>query len=148
MSESTSCGLFRRLAAICYDSLLLLALLMIVTAALLTLTGGHAIQSNNLLYDLCLLACSYLYFTWQWIHGGQTLGMRAWKIKVLTLDNNKLGWPRASSRFFYSLFSWAILGIGFIWSLFEKDKMTLHDRLSKTKLTVKRGTGYGSRGSA
>ena len=136
MSDSTSCGLFRRLAAICYDSLLLFALLIIATAILFPITGGNAIESSNPLYDLYLLACSYLYFTWQWIHGGQTLGMRAWKIKVKTLDNNELVWLNASIRFICSILSWLIAGIGYFWSLFEKNNMALHDRWSKTKLIV------------
>ena len=100
---------------------------------------GDAIGSNNAIYDIYLLVCSYLYFTWQWVHGGQTLGMRAWKITVKTLDNNKLGWQSASIRFISSILSWLIAGIGYFWSLFEKNKMALHDQISKTKLIVQTG---------
>ncbi|MEN8260121.1 MAG: RDD family protein, partial [Pseudomonadota bacterium] len=75
-------GFFRRLGAIFYDSLLLLSVLFVATALILPFNEGEAFHSNQHYYPLFLLILSLLFFGWFWTHGGQTLGMRAWKIKV------------------------------------------------------------------
>lgn len=131
------CGLLRRFSAIFYDSLLLLSLLFFATVILLPFTGGKAIESNNILYSGYLLLCGYVYFTWQWIHGGQTLGMKAWKIIVISNDSKPLDWKSASLRFLLATISLSALGTGFIWALFDPDKLTFHDRYSKTILIKK-----------
>ena len=76
----------------------------------------------------------FVFFGWFWTHGGQTLGMRAWRLKVTTEDGKGLNWSRAFLRFLLAGLSWLILGLGFIWALFDKRRQTLHDRLSKTML--------------
>jgi uncharacterized RDD family membrane protein YckC len=75
-------GLLRRLAAIFYDSILLAAVLFFSTLIIMPLTHGHAIASGNILFKIYIYGICYLYFIWQWTHGGQTLGMLAWKIKL------------------------------------------------------------------
>ena len=60
MNEPRPAGLLRRLAAICYDSLVLAALVMLVTAALLVFTGGVAISAGNPAYRILLLVVSVL----------------------------------------------------------------------------------------
>jgi uncharacterized RDD family membrane protein YckC len=73
----------RRLGAILYDSFLLVALLMLATALLLLLNGGQPIPPHTFLYQAYLLVVAYLYFDYCWRHGGQTLGMKAWKIRCV-----------------------------------------------------------------
>ena len=75
------------MAAIVYDLFLLTAVLFVATAIALPLNAGAAFTSGQYLYPVYLLAVSFLFFGWFWTHGGQTLGMRAWKIIVL----NRLG---------------------------------------------------------
>jgi len=128
------CNLFRRLLAICYDCLLLAGLLFVATALLLPFTGGTAIHSGNYLYLLYLILCCYGYFGWQWTHGGQTLGMRAWKVRLYGPDFGKVDWPVASKRFVLAMLSWLLCGAGFIWALFDKDSLALHDRYSGSAL--------------
>jgi uncharacterized RDD family membrane protein YckC len=83
-TDATPVALPTRLAAILYDMILLFSLLFAVTLFLiLPLTHGNAITGNNIFYQLLLLLLMYIYFTWQWCHGGQTLGMRAWKIRLV-----------------------------------------------------------------
>jgi uncharacterized RDD family membrane protein YckC len=122
------------LAAIFYDCLLLTAVLFVATAALIPFIGGNAIESGNLAYSAFLLLISYLYFCWHWITGGQTLGMRSWHIFVNTESMQKPNWKQATLRFFSALLSLSLLGLGFLWSLFDKNKLALHDHLSKTRL--------------
>ncbi len=98
--------------------------------------GGDAIESGNLSYNVFLLLISYLYFAWHWVKGGQTLGMRSWHIFVINDSMQKPNWKQASLRFFSALLSLLLLGLGFLWSLFDKNKLALHDHLSKTRLIV------------
>ena len=132
-----ACSFLRRLAAICYDSLLLTAVLFAASFALLPFTDGNAIASGNFFYKLFLLALAYLYFTWHWVKGGQTLGMRSWHVFVVDEAGHRPGLRPGSIRFVSAFISWALLGLGFIWALFDHNKQALHDRISKTRLVVK-----------
>ena len=80
------CSMFKRLASIFYDSLCLFSLFFLATLILIFFTKGESITSNNIAYDLFLALITYLYFVWQWTHGGQTLGMRSWKIRLYQDD--------------------------------------------------------------
>jgi uncharacterized RDD family membrane protein YckC len=130
------CGLLRRFAAISYDLLLLAALDFIATAILLIFTSGVAVDSSNTFFKLYLLLIAWLYFAWQWTHGGQTLGMRAWKIRLYTADNGPVSWPVATKRYLFALLSWLFAGAGFLWALFDRNKLTFHDRYSKSRLLL------------
>ncbi len=134
----SDCALWRRVAAIFYDAMLMFAVLFIATAVLLPFSGGEAIGSGNPLYCLYLLLIGCLYFTWQWVHGGQTLGMRAWRVRVAADGDRPPSWCRAAGRCLAAILSWALLGGGFIWALFDPHRRTLHDRLSRTRLVMVR----------
>ena len=127
-------GLPRRLAAIAYDACLLFALLFVATALLLPFTGGQAIGPGNGIYLLYLLGVSYLYFGWFWTHGGQTLGMRAWHMRVRTISGGALSWRRAGTRFIAALLSWGACGAGFLWAAVDAERRSWHDRLSGSVL--------------
>jgi len=127
-------GFLRRLAAACYDAFLLLAIWFFATAIALPFNAGQAFASDQFFYPLYLLIISFVFYGWFWTHGGQTLGLRAWKIKVSTLDGQSLNWQQAGIRFIGGLLSWACLGLGFFWCLFDKNGQCWHDYLSKTRL--------------
>lgn len=118
-----------------YDGALLISVLFLATALLMPFTGG-AIATGNQLFRIYLLIWSYLYFCWPWVKGGQTLGMRAWRIRVSHVDGGRLGWEHATLRFFLAIISWLLAGTGYLWSLFDEQKRTLHDRLSRTRLDI------------
>ena len=97
-------GLSRRLAALCYDLLLVIALAFAATFALLPLTRGEAILASTpgglgLLYRALLLLLAFGYFGGSWTHSGQTLGMKAWRIELVTAAGDRLRWPAAMTRF-------------------------------------------------
>lgn len=119
------CNLLRRLAAIFYDCLLLTAILFVATAILVSLIGGNAIEGGNIVYNAFLLLISFFYFSWHWVKGGQTLGMRSWHIFVMNESMQVINWKQASLRFLYALLSLLLLGSGFAWSLFDKKKICL-----------------------
>ena len=92
-------GLFRRLGAIFYDSLLLIATWFLFTIFALPLTMGEAIPAGNILYRLYLLLIALAFFGGFWTHGGQTLGMRAWRIKVQQPNGQLITWRQVLLRF-------------------------------------------------
>lgn len=129
-------GLLRRLAAIFYDTLLLFSVLFFATFLVLPFTRGEAVSPHHPLYTTYLFLIAFFYFAWPWVRSGQTLGMRAWRIRVQQYDGSGLTWRHALLRFLAAIASWAVLGLGFLWSLIDKDGMTWHDRFSETCLVV------------
>jgi uncharacterized RDD family membrane protein YckC len=127
-------GLLRRLGAILYDSLLLLALLFMVTIPFIALRGGEAVEPDTPSYQLSLLAVAYLYFVGFWCRVGSTLGMRSWRLRVEGDGRRLPTVAEASVRFFVAVMSWLCLGLGFLWQLVDKDRLTWHDRASGTRL--------------
>ena len=136
-------GLVRLLGALLYDSMLLFAVLFAATAAALPISGGEAFHPNHPVYTAYLLAVSYVYFGWCWTRTGRTLGMRAWHIRLQGPDGGRVTWTQALGRFVFALLSWALLGAGFLWVAFDRDRLSLHDRLSGTSLTVDRTVDTG-----
>lgn len=131
-------GLLRRLAALLYDALLLFALLFAATVPVLILTDGEAVGSNDAAYTAWLLVVSYLYLGWCWTKSGQTLGMRVWKFRVCTRDGARLDWRHALARFIAALVSIGAAGLGLFWVALDRDRQSLHDRISGTVLEMVR----------
>ena len=130
-------SLARRIAAMTYDTFAVLALLFFCTLPLVIALQGQAIAAENPFYFGYLLLCAYFYFGISWTRGGQTLGMRAWKIKVIKRvadKNTDLTALDALKRFVFAGLSWLCLGLGFLSALIDKDRLTWHDKLSHTRL--------------
>jgi uncharacterized RDD family membrane protein YckC len=117
-----------------YDLLLLTSIYFFSTLVLLPFNSGQPIEPGNLPYDIYLMVMTYLYFTWQWTHGGQTLGMRAWKIRLRQHDGGNVTWHDASLRFLLALLSGLAFGTGFFLALIKPERMAFHDRYSNTRL--------------
>ena len=133
------CPLWRRFGAIIYDTLLLICIVFIAWQPVPLLPDnlpdvlGRAIRLGYLI-SIC-----FIFLGWFWCHGGQTLGMKAWKIKLINnnqLENHPVRWKSAWMRFIVATFSWLCLGIGFWWALFNSEKLTWHDQFSHTKLIL------------
>ncbi len=130
-------GFWRRIAAISYDCLLLLAACFLATAIALPLNNGEAFHSGQYVYPGYLLVISFTYFGWFWTHGGQTPGMKAWKLKLISSNYpsvSNISWKLAAIRFIAAVLSWIILGVGFAAILFSKQKLAWHDRLSSSSI--------------
>lgn len=122
---------FKRLAALFYDSLLLIALLILATALAFWLKGG-AVPAESVFFRLYLLLVAGLFFIGFWMAGGQTLGMQTWRLRVQRQDGRPLGFWQALLRFLLAVPSVGCFGIGLLWILIDRDKLALHDRLSGT----------------
>lgn len=137
ISDLPHCSLLRRLAAILYDSLLLLALLFIASAIHLAISGsGDARTTTDIVRSIFMVLIAFAFFGWFWLHGGQTLGMRAWRIRLQNRGGGPITPWQAMLRFLVAIVSWLAFGLGFLWSLFDKEKLTWHDRYSMTELVV------------
>lgn len=124
----------RRLGSLLYDALTFTAL-WLLAAALFTSIAGEALPgwSRGLLQgaSIALIAA---YFTWCWSHGGQTLAMRTWRLRLVMRGGASVRMSRALLRFLLAIPSVGFAGIGLAWALFDRDRQYLHDRLAGTQL--------------
>ena len=124
-------GLFRRLVAMFYDTLLLLSVLLLATAVVLLLRRGE-LDPQNPLFQTYLFLIWFGFFAWFWTHGGQTLGMRAWKLRLQRRDGGPITLWQALLRFLVAFPSLLLLGLGLLWMLVDRDRMTWYDRFSES----------------
>jgi uncharacterized RDD family membrane protein YckC len=135
-------GLLRRLAAIFYDWLLLIGVMIVASLPIVWLMGGAPSTGvAHATFRLYLLAIAFAFFAWFWTHGGQTLGMRVWRLRLVSANGGPVSWGQASRRFLAAFVSLACLGLGFLWILHDHERRAWHDRLSGTHLQLlpKRG---------
>lgn len=137
-------SLFRHIAVVVYDLLLLAAVLLLASAIAVAvnavLVGGEAIASGNPFFFFYLLAVSFLFYGWFWTHGGQTLGMRTWKVFLLSDNQHGISWKQAFLRFITVMPSWLFLGIGFWPQWFGKKPKSWPDLVSHTYLQYDKNT--------
>ncbi|MCC6074777.1 RDD family protein [Pseudomonas sp. GCM10022188] len=138
-------SLIRRLAAMFYDFLLCVALLLVVGLIyqqgilrlvysgeeLMALSQAGALDVDPILASLMLVSL-FAFFAKFWTHNGQTLGMQVWGIRVQNPDGSAIDLWQALLRFFVAIASWLCLGLGYLWMLWDKDKRTWHDRYSES----------------
>ncbi|AJG15495.1 MULTISPECIES: RDD family protein [Pseudomonas] len=139
-------GLGRRLAAMFYDFLLCTALLIVTAGAykmiqmaiigearMRELTEAGALDGDPLLSTV-LLFVLFGFFAKFWTHGGQTLGMQVWGVRVQNADGTAISLWQALLRFVVSIASWLCLGLGFFWALIDKRQRGWHDIYSESQL--------------
>lgn len=137
MTETnTRPGPLRQLMVMLYDLLLLISALLLATVIPVVLNRGEAIEPGNPIFLLYLLLVSLFFYGWFWTHGGQTLGMRAWKVYLVGQSQVEVSWQQATMRFAVAIISWLCLGLGFFWQWLSKDKLSWHDLLSGTQLIL------------
>ena len=135
--EYTHPSLFRRLAAIIYDSILLVAIVMIcfIPVPILSESFRQSV-AGKLLLQVYILLILFVFYGWFWTHRGQTLGMRAWRIMVVKNDGSGLTWAVAFKRFLICCVSVGAFGLGLILCLFHPKNMSFHDLYSGSKLIM------------
>lgn len=136
-----SAGVLRRLGAMFYDLLLVIAVMMVVTAVLLPLTGGEAITNERFgaweyAYRLLLLAIVILFFGMFWTRRGQTLGMQAWRLRIQREDGGQLSWLDVFKRLGAATVSLCLAGIGYWWIWIDRDRLAWPDRWTRTRVVV------------
>ncbi len=131
-SQYPPAPLFKRLAAMLYDSLLVLALWMVIGALGVAFNGGEAVTGPVL--NSALFLVTFLFFMLFWTRSGQTLGMLAWKIRIQTPEGQAISGLQALLRFFCAAVSAACLGAGYWVMLIRADQTTWHDRYSDSRV--------------
>jgi uncharacterized RDD family membrane protein YckC len=137
--SGASAGFGRRVAALVYDSFLLAALLMIFTGAALFFTHGEAVVPGTAgawvyVYRAGLLLVIAGYYLLNWLRSGQTLGMRAWRIRTVSASGNPLTLKPAILRAGFGFLAWAPAALGVLWLYLDPEHLALHDRLSRTRV--------------
>ena len=130
--SSTPASLWLRLAAAIYDLFPLIALWMLTAGLALLLVQGqvdlaHPTIAWRIGLRVALLAITAAYFVISWTRGGQTIGMRAWRLRIVGEDGTVLPWPRALLRFAVACVSLGVFGLGFVWCLFDARNRAWHD---------------------
>ncbi len=141
-----SAGLIRRFAAMFYDFLLCVALLMVVTLfykvvqmaiygqeQLRQMSDAGTLDGDPLLSTL-LVMCLFGFFAKFWTHNGQTLGMQVWGLRIQNADGSAISLWQALLRFIVAIGSWLFLGLGFLWVFWDKDKRSWHDIYSDSQV--------------
>ncbi|MFI4937706.1 MAG: RDD family protein [Candidatus Berkiellales bacterium] len=129
-----SAPILKRCAAFIYDSFIVVTFLLLMTAFALMLNQGHSLLPYRIYFLIYLFLTTGLFLSWIWHTRGQTIGMLAWKIKVLDPDQQKLSWSRAFYRYCTAFITLSCGGIGLLWCLIDKDKQSLYDRIAGTRL--------------
>lgn len=152
MNESTQvstvehAALWRRLAAIIYDSVIVIAIWIVVGFVVLSAFGidqAQVVQNEQVqmdpLYRMTLFAAmllsAYLFFAWFWTHSGQTLGMQAWKLRVQNTDTSAISYKQSLIRCVLAPCSFFLMGAGYFYLFFNPERQTFHDKMSQSIVT-------------
>jgi uncharacterized RDD family membrane protein YckC len=146
LSQLPSAGLACRFAAMIYDALLLMAIsigyfaLAVLVNVLLqgAPAEGQKVQWGQwdlLVFASWLLVLGY-FFCFFWQRSGQTLGMRAWRLQLINEEGRAPSWGQCVVRCLLAPFALGFLGLGYFWRWLDPHKLTLHDRLSKTRVVI------------
>lgn len=140
-------GPLRRLMALMYDSLLLLGVLFLATLIPAVITHQLKPLSGDRIYDLpplfqgagftlYLIVITLLFFGYFWRKNGQTLGMQAWRLKVVNIDGTQPSWMQCFLRGLVAIISVAAAGAGYFWILIDKEHLSWQDRASNTRVLL------------
>lgn len=138
IEDAAAPSLWRRLAAMFYDAWLILAMWLLGASVdfFVRQSLGMNPDGSHPLLQAYLVICPFVFFGWFWTHGGQTLGMRSWRLKLLGADGHQVGWRQSIVRVAGAHLSLFALGLGYLWMLFDRRGLAWHDHLSHTRLVI------------
>ena len=131
-------GIRKRLASAVYDALLLIGVVVfavILPHMLIGMVFHYSAPGTVVFVHLILIFAAY--FLWYWSHGGQTLAMQTWKIRLISVTGRPPTLGQLVIRFVLAWPSLGFYGAGLIWAFFDRDRQFLHDRLSGTRIAYK-----------
>lgn len=131
---NTTPRFWRRTLSLLYEFLLLLAIWFIASFIFHLVFRDTSTVYFRPLFQFYLLFVAGIYFIWFWTHGGQTLAMQTWKMRVTTVDGNRLSTRQAITRYLFAVIGISFFGFGILWALFDRDRQYLHDRLAGTRI--------------
>ena len=131
-SDLAPAGLLRRLAAMFYDALLILAIWMITLLAMVVANGGEPVLGAPVQTLLFLEA--FAFFGYFWTTAGQTAGMRAWRLRLVSNDRGRVSLHQVTLRFAVALAAFAAFGLGYLWALIDRQGRTWPDIASHSRV--------------
>ena len=135
MQDTHTPSILRRLASMLYEALLLTAVLFIAGFVFTAIFHSPLSPMLRFIFQLYLLLVTASYFIGYWLHGGQTLPMKTWHLRIVSTDGKPLGLKQACLRFLLALIGVG-LGFGILWALFDRERLFWHDRMAKTKIVL------------
>lgn len=132
-SATPAPALLRRLASMIYELLLVTAVLF-VAAFIYILFRNPRVPGGMIYFQLYLLLVISGYFLWFWTHGGRTLAMKTWRLRLVSATGDRITLPQALIRLVTAALGIACFGIGILWALWDPERQFLHDRLARTRL--------------
>ena len=162
ITELPNASLRRRFAAWIYDLFLLFAVAFAYSAVGAIILVSLGAEANNLsveqrgedltlveseagefqpflrgpLFQLGLATVLMAFYVVFWIKRGATLGMQTWRMELIDLDGNRPTVMICIKRCGLAILSFCCFGVGYLWLLFDREKQTLHDKLTKTRVVV------------
>lgn len=145
-AELPSAGLLRRLGALLYDSFLVSAIWMLLGYLVQLVSGPGAnrlvdgrVQTdpvNDLILFALMVGSCLGFYVWFWHKSGQTLGMLAWRLRVIDEAGGSVGWNQAVLRWVLAWPAFFLLGLGYFWLYLDPGHNALHDRFSHTRVVL------------
>ena len=129
-------GIGRRLLSMLYESLLAFAVVFFAGLVFYWLSGEALSGETRRGFQLYLFASLGLYFVACWSHGGRTLPMQTWKLRLVRTNGEPVGVAQAMLRYVLAWPSVFLVCVGLLWALVDRDKQFLHDRLSGTRIIL------------
>ena len=131
-------SLFRIFAAICYDLIVVCGILMIAGFIIVPVyhmvTHQDSIPAGNWFFRILLYLIVFSYYAFSWTCGGQTIGMKSWKLKLIGDDHTSPTLVKCFIRYVGGQLSCALALIGYIMIWFGPKHLMLHDLLSRTRM--------------
>ncbi len=132
-------GFWRRMLAMSYEFILLLGVWFIASLLFHFIFRDTTASYFRPLFQFYLLCVGGIYFTWFWTHGGQTLAMQTWKLRLVSANGRKVTMQQAMTRYLMAVIGISFLGVGLLWALFDRDRQFLHDKLAGTHIILESG---------
>ncbi|BBL35092.1 hypothetical protein Nstercoris_01347 [Nitrosomonas stercoris] len=134
MQEGLTSGFGRRMLALAYEFLLLLGVWFIAAFLFHLVFRDPNAEYFRPLFQFYLLFVGGVYFIWFWTHGGQTLAMQTWKLKLVAANGKRVTAQQAMVRYLMAVIGISLLGFSLLWALFSRDRQFLHDKLAGTRI--------------
>lgn len=130
----TSPSMIKRLATSIYELLLLIAIWLIAAGLFIALFGDATVGIKRFLLQLFLWTMTGVYFVWCWKKSGQTLAMKTWKIQLVSRGGQPLTYQQLILRYTFASLGLLAAGAGFLWMIFDREDLFLHDRLTGCRI--------------
>ena len=122
-----------RLVSLAYEGILLLGVLFVSSYLFLSVARDAQSGLPRALFQIYLLSVCGAYFVFCWARTGQTLPMKTWRLRIVTVAGGGPSVGRACKRYLLAI-PGILSGISLLWAPFDRERQFLHDRLAGTRI--------------